>query len=65
MIILVPLILISFLVLSQFSVVGILVKLWVLIMSTNVASLLQFGMMVTIAVICGSSFWFAKQLKII
>jgi hypothetical protein len=60
----VPLILISALVLSQFSVLAILIKLWTLLISANVAGLLQIGLFATIASVCGASYWFAKQSKI-
>jgi hypothetical protein len=42
-----------------------LIKLWALVISANVAGLLQIGLLVTIASVCGASFWFAKQSKLI
>jgi hypothetical protein len=60
LIILVPLILISALVLSQFSVLAVLIKLWILLMSVSIASLLQVGLFTTITVVCGAFYWFAR-----
>lgn len=65
LIIVIPLVVISLLVLSQFSVIAVLVKLWTFIMGAQVASLLQLGLLITIAVISGASIWFAKQSKLI
>ena len=65
LIILVPLCIISLLVLSQFSVLAILVNLWTILVGLNLANLLQLGLVVSISVISGASFWFAKQFKII
>jgi hypothetical protein len=65
LIIIVPLIVISLLVLSQFSVIGMLVKLWTFLLAAQVSSLLQLGLFTTIVVISGASFWFAKQSKLI
>jgi hypothetical protein len=65
LIILVPLFVISLLVISQFSVLGVLIKLWVLAVSMDVTHLVQIGMLLSIAVISGASLWFARQLKII
>ncbi len=65
LIIIIPLIVISLLVLSQFSIIGLLVTLWTFIMGANVAIFLQLGLFITIAVISGASIWFAKQFKLI
>lgn len=65
LIIIIPFVIISLLVLSQFHVLAILIKLWTLLMSVNVAGLLKIGLLTTIAVISCASFWFAKQFKLI
>ena len=65
LIILVPLFVIGLLVISQFSVLGVLIKLWTLAVSMDVTHLVQIGMLLSIAVISGASLWFARQLKII
>ena len=65
LIIFVPVFVISLLVISQFSVLGVLIKLWTLAVSMDVTHLVQIGMLLSIAVISGASLWFARQLKII
>lgn len=65
LIVLVPLLVISVLVVSQFSVLAILIKLWTLLVSADVASLLNLGLVMSIAAISGASFWSAKQFKLI
>lgn len=65
LIILIPLVIISSLVLSQFPVMELLISLWTFILGAQLASLLQLGLFTTIAVISGASIWFAKQFKII
>lgn len=65
MIILVPFLIISVLVLSQFSVLALVVNVWTLLVSVDVASLLTMGLMVSVVVVSGASLWFAKQFKLI
>jgi hypothetical protein len=65
LIIFVPLLIISLLVMSQFSVLSVLIKLWTLVISMDVTHIVQIGMLVSVAVISGVAFWFARQLKII
>lgn len=65
LIILIPLVIISSLVLSQFPVMELLISLWTFILGAQLASLLQLGLFTTIAVISGASIWFAKQFEII
>jgi hypothetical protein len=65
LIILIPFLIISLLVLSQFSVLAVVVKVWSLVVGAQVASLLQLGLLITLAVISGASLWFAKQFKLI
>lgn len=65
LIIAVPLIIISLLVISQFSVLAVLIKLWTLLVTVDVASLLSIGLAISFAAISGTSFWFAKQFKLI
>jgi antibiotic biosynthesis monooxygenase (ABM) superfamily enzyme len=65
LIIMIPLVVISLLVLSQFSVLAVFIKLWVLLLTAGVTGLLQVGILTTIAVVSGATFWFAKQLRII
>ena len=64
LIILIPLVVISMLVLSQFSLLAVLIKLWTLFLTTNITSLLQIGALTTIAVVSGAAFWFARQCKV-
>jgi hypothetical protein len=65
LIILIPLVVISVLVLSQFSLLAVLIKLWTLFLTTNITSLLQIGALTTLAVVSGAAFWFARQCKVI
>lgn len=65
LIIVIPLLIISLLVLSQFSVLAILIKLWTLLAMVDLASLLKMGLFTSIVVISSASFWFAKQFKLI
>jgi len=65
LIIIVPLVVISLLVLSQFSVLAEIIKLWTWLGMMDFTSILQIGGLTAIAVISGALFWFAKQLKII
>jgi len=65
LIILIPLMIISVLVLSQFSLLATMIKLWVWLSMMDFTSILQVGIVTTIAVISCAMFWFAKQLKII
>ncbi len=63
-IVLIPLLIISTLVVSQFSLLGVLIKLWVFVVSADVASLVGMGLLMSIAAVSGASFWFFKQLKL-
>jgi hypothetical protein len=65
LIIAVPLLIISFLVISQFSVLAILIKFWTLLVVVDVMSLLKMGLVMSAVAVFGASFWFAKQLKLI
>lgn len=65
LIIMVPLLVISLLVLSQFSVLAVLIKMWVLLVTTSFTSILQIGILTTVVVISGAAFWFAKQTRVI
>jgi len=65
LIIVLPLVIISLLVLSQFSVFAIVVKLWTLLYSVDVAILLNAGLAISATAICSASYWFAKQMKLI
>jgi antibiotic biosynthesis monooxygenase (ABM) superfamily enzyme len=65
LIIIIPFIIISLLVLSQFHLLAVVIKLWTLLMVVNVAVLLKIGLLTSIAVISCASFWFAKQFKLI
>lgn len=64
LIILVPLFIISALVISQFSVLAIMIKLWTLLVVVDVASLLNMGLAISFVAISGASYWFAKQFKL-
>lgn len=61
LIILLPLMVISLLVLSQFSILAVLIKIWTLLLTIGTTGLLQMGILTTIAVISGVTCWFAKQ----
>lgn len=65
LIIMVPLFIISLMVISQFSMLAVLIKLWTIVVSMNLTQLMQIGVLVSVAVISGASFWFARQLKLI
>lgn len=65
LIIAVPCFVISLLVLSQFSVLSVLIKLWTLLVSMDPTQIVQIGMLLSVAVISCASLWFARQLKII
>lgn len=65
LIIMVPLLVISLLVLSQFSVLAVLIKMWILLLTTSFTSILQIGILTTVVVISGAAFWFAKQTRVI
>lgn len=65
LIILVPLFIISALVLSQFSVLAVVIEIWTLMMGLNVVHLIQLGVVMSIAVVSSASFWFARQFKLI
>ena len=65
LIIIIPLLVISVLVLSQFPVLAVLIKVWVLFWTVDLSGLLQVGFLMSIAAILGATFWFAKQLRVI
>ncbi len=65
LIIMIPLLIISLFVLSQFSVLAVIIKLWTWLSIMDFTNILQIGILTTLAVISGAVFWFAKQLRII
>lgn len=65
LIIVLPLVIISLLVLSQFSVLAIAVKFWTLLYSLDIATLLNIALAISATAICSASYWFAKQIKLI
>jgi hypothetical protein len=65
LIIMIPLLIISLFVLSQFSVLAVIIKLWTWLSIMDFTTILQIGILTTLAVISGAAFWFAKQLRII
>jgi len=65
LIIVVPLLIISLLVISQFSILAVLIKLWTFALGVNFIQLMQIGAAVSVVVIGGASIWFARQLKLI
>jgi len=65
LIIVVPLLIISVLVISQFSILAVIIKLWALVFSVGVANLLSIALAISAVVLCGASYWFAKQVKLI
>jgi len=65
LIIFVPVLIITLLVVSQFPVLEVLIKMWTLLFVVDVASLLKIGLAISIAAISGASFWAAKQFKLI
>lgn len=65
LIILIPLLIISLLVLSQFSVLAVFIKVWILFLTTSFTSLLQIGILTIVSVVFGAALWFAKEIKLI
>jgi hypothetical protein len=65
LIILVPVLVISLLVLSQFSIVAVIVKLWIFLVGMSITQLVQIGSLISLVIISGASVWFARQLKLI
>lgn len=65
LIIAVPLLIISALVVSQFSVLDAGIAVWTWLVSTGVANLLTMGLAISAAALCGASYWFARQMKLI
>ncbi len=65
LIIAIPLLIISLLVLSQFSVLAVIIKLWMLLVTTSLTNILQVGILTAVAVISGVAFWFAKQVRVL
>lgn len=64
LILLVPLIVISLLVLSQFSLTSGL-KTWYLLLSLDFTSLLKLGVILAISAVSAASYWMAKQFRLI
>ncbi len=64
LIIALPLVVISLLVLSQFSLLAVGVKLYTFLVAVDVASLLNMGLVVSALALSGASYWFAKQAKL-
>jgi hypothetical protein len=65
LIIMIPPLVISLLVLSQFSALAVIIKLWTWLSIMDFTSILQIGILTAVAVISCAAFWFAKQLRII
>jgi hypothetical protein len=65
LIIFIPFLMISLLVLSQFSILNVLVSFWSFLVATQIATWLQLGLITTLTVVIGASCWFAKQFKLI
>ena len=65
LIILIPLSIISLVVLSQFSILAAVIRLWTWLSIMDFTNILQIGILTTVTVISGVVFWFAKQLRII
>ena len=65
LIIAIPLLIISLFVISQFSVLAAIIKVWTWLSIIDFSSILQIGILSTVAVVSGSAYWFAKQLRII
>jgi len=65
LIIMIPLSIISLFVLSQFSALAVIIKLWTWLSIMDFTSILQIGILTTVAVISGAAFWFAKQVRVI
>ncbi len=65
LIIMIPLLIISLFVLSQFSILAAVIRLWTWLSIMDFTNILQIGILTTLAVISGAVFWFAKQLRII
>ena len=64
LIILIPLVIISLLVLSQFSLIALAIKLWVWLTIINVASLFKISLAVFLVALLSASYWFSKQCRL-
>ena len=64
LILLVPLLIISLLVLSQFSLSSGL-KAWYWLLALDVTSLMQFGLLLAVTVVSAACYWIAKQIRLI
>lgn len=64
LIIVVPVFVIAMIVLSQFSLLAILINLWTLLVSMNLTSLLQMGLAVMLLVVTGACVWVIKQARL-
>lgn len=65
LIILIPLSIISLFVLSQFSALAMIIKVWTWLSIMDFTSILQIGILTAVAVISCAAFWFAKQIRVI
>jgi len=65
LIILIPFLIISSVVVSQFPVLALLIKAWNLLLVADVSTFLNMGLLMAVSVISGASYWFAKQFKFI
>lgn len=64
LIMLVPVVAITLLVLSQFSLLALGVQLWTWLVALNVTSLLQMGLAMMLCAIAGASVWVIKQSRV-
>ena len=65
LIIVVPVVIITLLILSQFSLLAVAVKVWVWLVALNLASLLKIGLATILLAITAASYWIAKQSRLI
>ncbi|MFO1390094.1 hypothetical protein [Cellvibrio sp.] len=64
LIIVLPLVVISVLVLSQFSLFALGVKLYTLLVAVDVASLMKMGLAISAVAFSSASYWFARQARL-
>jgi hypothetical protein len=60
-----PLVVISLLVISQFSLLSVGVRLWTFLVVADVAGLVKMGLAISVIAFGGASYWFAKQAKLV
>lgn len=65
LIITVPLVIITLLILSQFSLLEVGIRLWTWLVALNLGSLLKIGLTMMVLAVSTASYWVAKQSRLI